>query len=254
MKKLLSLLVFLLPSLLFAVIGQNGVSIAPDGTLLKWEEGAWDFFIMHKTALEKSPENKAATLDENGNEVPGNPQGDTLVDQTVGTTYTLTPKHIPRDADVDRAFLIWLADADPDALDQPTKNSVTLTFTNAADPTLTLSEKVASPFQGNIAKDNKGVFQYEAVRVSVNSALKKEPYCPGEKSNYTGVYTYRVEVSDFMKKIIAMGEERGMEPGEALYGDYNVRGIESSDHCYYMKQSAMVGGWALPFVYTEHPC
>jgi len=251
MKKLLALLIFLLPFFLFAVIGQNGVSIAPDGTLLKWEEGAWDFFIMHKTALERSPENKAATLDENGNEVPGNPQGDTLVDQTVGTTYTLTPKHIPPDADVDRAFLIWLADADPDALDQPTKNSVTLSFTNAADPTLTLSQEVISGFQGDVSKNNKGVFQYEAVRVSVNSALKKEPYCPGETSDYTGVYTYRVEVSDFMKKIIAMGEERGMEPGEALYGDYNVKGIESSDHCYYMKQSAMVGGWALPFVYTS---
>lgn len=251
MKKFLSLLIFLLPSLLFAVIGQNGVSIAPDGTLLKWDEGAWDFFIMHKTALERSPENKAATLDENGKEVPGNPQGDTLVDQTVGTTYTLTSKHIPPDADVDRAFLIWLADADPDNLDQPTKNSVTLTFTNSADPTLTYSQEVKSEYQGNIAKDNKGVFQYEAVRVSVPVQLQKEPYCPGEKAGYTGVYTYRVEVSDFMKKIIAMGEERGMEPGEALYGDYNVKGIESSDHCYYMKQSAMVGGWALPFVYTS---
>ena len=251
MKKFLSLLIFLFPVFIFAVIGQNGISIAPDGTLLKWDEGAWDFFIMHKTALERSPENKAATLDENGNEVPGNPQADTLVDQTVGTTYTLTSKHIPPDADVDRAFLIWLADADPDALDQPTKNSVTLTFTNAADPTLTLSQEVKSEYQGNIAKDNKGVFQYEAVRVSVPVQLQKEPYCPGEKAGYTGVYTYRVEVSEFMKQIIAMGEEKGMQPGEALYGDYNVKGIESSDHCYYMKQSAMVGGWALPFVYTS---
>jgi uncharacterized repeat protein (TIGR01451 family) len=251
MKKFLLLLIFLFPSLLFAVIGQNGISIAPDGTLLKWEEGAWDFFIMHKTALEKSPENKAATLDENGNEVPGNPQGDTLIDQTIGTTYTLTSKHIPADADVDRAFLIWLADADPDNLDQPTKNSVTLTFTNSADPTLTYSQEVKSEFQGDISKNNKGVFQYEAVRVSVPVQLQKEPYCPGETAGYTGVYTYRVEVSDFMKKIIAMGEERGMSPGEALYGDYNVKGLESSDHCYYMKQSAMVAGWALPFVYTS---
>jgi len=251
MKKLLSLLTLFFPLFLFAVIGQNGISIAPDGTLLKWEEGAWDFFIMHKSSLERSPENKAATLDENGKEVPGNPQGDTLVDQTIGTTYTLTSKHIPADADVDRAFLVWLADADPDNLDQPTKNSVTLTFTNSADPTLTISQEVKSEFQGNIANNNKGVFQYEAVRVSVPVQLQKEPYCPGEKAGYTGVYTYRVEVSDFMKKIIAMGEERGMEPGEALYGDYNVKGLESSDHCYYMKQSAMVAGWALPFVYTS---
>ena len=78
MKKFLLLLIFLLPSLLFAVIGQNGISIAPDGTLLKWEEGAWDFFIMHKSSLERSPENKAAALDADLHEIAGNPQGDTL--------------------------------------------------------------------------------------------------------------------------------------------------------------------------------
>jgi uncharacterized repeat protein (TIGR01451 family) len=251
MKKFLFLLIFLLPVFLFAAIGQNGISIAPDGTLLKWEEGAWDFFIMHKSVLERSPENKAAAIDSSGNEIQGNPQADTLIDPAVGTTYTLTSKHIPPDADVDRAFLIWLADADPNALDQPTKNSVTLTFTNAADPSFTVSQQVTASTQGNLSKNNQGMFEYEAVRDGINSALKNDPYCPGETSNYIGIYTYRVEVSDFMKKIIQMGEERGMNSGEALYGDYNVKGIESSDHCYYLKQSAMVGGWALPFVYTS---
>ena len=251
MKKFLSLLIFLFPIFLFAAIGQNGISIAPDGTLLKWEEGAWDFFIMHKSVLERSPEDKAAAIDSSGNVIQGNPQADTLIDPAVGTTYRLTSKHIPSDADVDRAFLIWLADADPNALDQPTKNSVTLTFTNASDPTLTLSQEVKAGFQGNLSKNNQGVFEYEAIRDGINSALKGDNYCPGETSNYIGIYTYRVEVSDFMKKIIQMGEERGMQPGESLYGDYNVKGIESSDHCYYLKQSAMVGGWALPFVYTS---
>ncbi|MBQ3369119.1 DUF11 domain-containing protein [bacterium] len=254
MKKFLFLLFFLFPVFLFAVIGQNGISIAPDGTLLKWEEGAWDFFIMHKSVLERSAEHIAEISDDGSGAVindTANPQADTLVDPAVGTTYTLTSKHIPPDADVSRAFLIWLADVDPYKLDEQTKNSVTLTFTNAADPSLTYSQEVKAGFQGNLAKDNKGMFEYEAVRDSVATQLNKEPYCPGETAGYTGYYTYRVEVSDFMKKIIAMGEEKGMQPGEALYGDYNVKGIESSNHCLYMKQSSMAGGWALPFVYTS---
>ena len=251
MKKFLSLLIFLFPVLIFAAIGQNGISIAPDGTLLKWDEGAWDFFIMHKSSLERSPENKAAVYDENGNEILSNPQADSNVDPTIGTTYTLTSKHIPPDADVDRAFLIWLADVDPYKLNEPTKNSVTLTFTNTKDPTITLSQEVKASYQGDLSKDNKGVFEYEAVRDGIDSRLKQEPWCPDDTASYAGYYTYRVEVSDFMKKIIAMGEEKGMEPGEALYGDYNVKGIESSDHCFYMKNSAMAGGWALPFVYTS---
>ena len=254
MKKFLLLLIFLLPSLLFAVIGQNGISIAPDGTLLKWEEGAWDFFIMHKSVLERSPEHNAEINDDGTpGEDPSNPQADSVVDPAVGTTYTLTSKHIPPDADVSRAFLIWLADVDPYSLDQPTKNSVTLTFTNSADPTLTYSQEVKASYQGDISRDNKGVFEYEAVRDSVAPQLtdKNGNYCPSDTAGYTGYYTYRVEVSDFMKKIVQMGEERGMEPGEALYGDYNVKGIESSNHCLYMKQSSMAGGWALPFVYTS---
>ena len=252
MKKFLSLLIFLFPVFLFAVIGQNGISIAPDGTTLKWEEGAWDFFIMHKSVLERSPQHNAEIADD-GSPIDdtSNPQADTLVDPAIGTTYRLTSKHIPPDADVSRAFLIWLADVDPYALDQPTKNYVTLTFTNATDPTLTISQEVKASYQGNLSKDNKGVFEYEAVRDSVAPQLNKDPYCPGETAGYTGYYTYRVEVSDFMKQIIAMGEARGMQPGEALYGDYNVKGIESSNHCLYMKQSSMAGGWALPFVYTS---
>ena len=252
MRKFFLLFMFFVPAMLFAAIGDNGISVAPDGTTLKWEEGKWDFFIMHKTSLERSEDNKAAAIDPStGSEILNNPQADTLVDQTTGTTYTLTSKHIPDDADVDRAFLIWLADQDPDKMDQPTKNSVTLTFTNASDPSITLSQNVTASVQGTLSENIKGDFEYEAVRDSVHSALKSEPYCPGETANYFGVYTYRVDVSGFMKKIIEKGKEKGMKSGEALYGSYNVKGIESSDHCYYMKQSAMVGGWALPIIYKS---
>lgn len=219
--------------LLSAAPGENGISVAPDGTQLKWEKGRHDFFIMHKTLLYQSPENLT-------NSDANNPQADTCIDQTVGSTYTLTSEHIPPDASIDRAFLVWLAPQDPDNLAVNTDNSVTLTFTNAADPSITLTQEVKASIQGNLATTTIGMFEYEAINMPADS-----------NSGATGVYTYRVEVSDFMKKIIAMGKEKGLESGEALYGDYNVKGMECSNHQNYLSTSGLVGGWFMPFVYTS---
>ena len=233
MKKFFVLFMFFVPMMLFAAIGDNGISVAPDGTQLKWEEGKWDFFIMHKSLLERSPENLT-------NSEAKNPQADTCMDPAVGSTYTLTSKHIPDDADIDRAFLIWLSAQDPDNLEGNTDNSVILTFTNAADPSITLTKEVTASKQGNLATTQQGDFEYEALNV------------PGDSNvGPTGFYTYRVEVSGFMKEIIAMGKTKGMNSGEALYGDYNVKGMECSNHQNYITTSGLVGGWFMPFVYTS---
>jgi len=231
MKKFLLVFIFCIPMLLSAAIGDTGISVAPDGTTLKWEEGAWDFFIMHKSLVER----------QTGAHDTGttNPQADTCIDPNIGSTYRLTSKHIPPDADVDKAFLVWLAPQDPDNLMGNTDNSVTLTFTNAAYPEITLTKEVTASIQGNLATTQTGNFEYEALNM------------PDSSTGNTGVFTYRVEVSDFMKEIIAMGEAKGMNPGEALYGDYNVKGMECSNHDNYLTTSGLVGGWALPFVYTS---
>ena len=226
MKKFLLAFIFCIPMLLSAAIGDFGISIAPDGTTLKWEEGAWDFFIMHKSLIEQVTGEASTTA--------GNPQADTCIDQNIGSTYRLTSKHIPPDANIDRAFLIWLAPQDPNNLTGLTDNSVTLTFTNATDPSISLTQEVTASLQGNLATNQFGNFEYEALN-----------------DGDTGIFTYRVEVSDFMKQIIAMGEAAGMNSGEALYGDYNVKGMECSNHQNYLSTSGLVGGWALPFVYTS---
>lgn len=222
---------FFVPAMLFAAIGDNGISVAPDGTQLKWEEGAWDFFIMHKSLIEKVTGEASTTA--------GNPQADTCIDPNVGSTYRLTSKHIPPDADVSRAFLVWLAPQNPDNLSGTTDHSVTLTFKNAADPEITLMKEVTASFQGNLATTTIGNFEYEALNMQ------------DSQSGNTGVYTYRVEVSDFMKEIIKMGEAKKMDPGEALYGDYTVTGMDCNNHQNYLNTSGLVGGWFLPFVYTS---
>lgn len=230
MKKLFVLFTLMLPLLLTAALGPN-VSVAPDGRELKWEEGAWDFFIMHKSLIEQVTGSATTTA--------GNPQADTCIDQNIGSTYKLTPNLVPNDADVDRAFLIWLTGHDPDNMNTPTDNSVTLTFTNSEDPTLTLSREITASYQGMPSPTSQGGFEFETLYMTDNS------------TGNTAVYTYRVEVTDFMKEIVRMGEERGMKPGEAIYGDYNVKGMACSNHQNYLTTSGLVGGWALPFVYTS---
>ena len=244
MKKFLLTFMFFVPFILSAVIGPN-VSIAPDGTELKWEEGAWDFFIMHKTLVERvtGEANNVGTDQDN---TAKNPQADTCISETVGSTYTLTSEHIPPDADVDRAFLIWLAPIDPSKLNGPTDNSVTLTFTNATYPDLTVTKEVTAA-QGYLNRNQnvQGNFEYEALYFPEDMSRPQQPI--GE----TGIFTYRVEVSDFMKEIIAKGAEKALKPGEALYGDYNVKGMECSNDSSYLTTSGLMGGWFMPFVYTS---
>ncbi len=232
MKKFLLVLMVFVPVMLFAALGSNGISRDSNGNEIKWEEGAWDFFIMHKSLIKQVTGSASTTA--------GNPQADTCIEQEIGSTYKLEAKHIPPDADIDRAFLVWLAPQDPDNLNGPTDNSVTLTFTNASDPSITLSREITASTQGNLATTQIGNFEYEALNMPADSA-----------TGATGVFTYRVEVSDFMKEIIAMGEAAGMKPGEALYGNYNVKGMECSNHQNYLTTSGLVGGWFMPFVYTS---
>ena len=231
MKKLFLVFMFFVPALLFAALGENGISVAPDGTELKWENGNWDFFIMHKSLVERQ------TGDHDSGQA--NPQADTCIDQNVGSTYTLTTKHMPEDAEIDRAFLIWLSTQDPENFEGKTDNSVTLTFTNAADPSLTLTKEITAKTEGTLAETKTGDFEYEA--------LKAFDQTSGDR----GIFTYRVDVSAFMKEIIEKGKAKGMNSGTALYGDYNVKGMECSNHQNYLNVSGLVGGWALPFVYTS---
>ena len=219
------------PVMLFAALGQNGISRDSNGQEIKWEEGAWDFFIMHKSLIKQVTGEASTTA--------GNPQADTCIEQEIGSTYKLEAKHIPPDANIDRAFLVWLAPQNPDNLAGPTDNSVTLTFTNALDSSIALTKEITASKQGNLATTQIGDFEYEALNM------------PDTTTGNTGVYTYRVEVSDFMKEIIKMGEAAGMKSGEALYGDYNVKGMECSNHQNYLATSGLVGGWFMPFVYTS---
>ncbi|MGI6395261.1 MAG: hypothetical protein ACOX2F_11145 [bacterium] len=228
MKKFFVMLIILLPLFVSAALGP-GVSQV-NGQDLKWEEGAWDYFVMFKSLITQVT-GQATTG-------PENPQADTCIDYNVGSTFTLTSKHVPTDTYVDRAFLIWMAGQDPSKMNGPTDNSVTLTFSNSSMPELvSLSTEVVSPIAG-FMNPPAPMFEYEAT-TKVGSAGQ-------------GVFTYRVDVTDFMHQIIELGAMNGItNTGEALYGNYNVKGMECSNASEYITTSGMVGAWALVFVYTS---
>lgn len=226
MKRIFTVIVALFPFVLSAVIGPN-VS-QTNGQELKWEEGAWDYFVMFKSLIHQVT--GAATTG------PGNPQADTCIDSNIGSTFTLTSEHVPPDTNIDKAFLIWIAATDPSQFNGPTDNSVTLTFTNATKPSeVTLSTEVTSSVSGNLFTPPS--FDYEAI---------------SEATDSTGVFTYRVDVTEFMQQIVELGAVNEItQTGLALYGDYNVKGMACSNNQAYLTTSGMVGAWALVFVYTS---
>ena len=227
MRKIFILAMFIIPFSLLAVLGPN-VSVA-NGEELKWEEGAWDYFVMFKSLITQVT--GVATT------IASNPQADTCIDPNIGSTFTLTSGHVPQDTNIDKAFLIWIAGQDPSNYNGPADNSVTLSFTNASDSNVTLSQEITSPVSGNLF--SPADFNFAAVSDNTDS---------------TGIFTYRVDVTDFMQEIITQGAIAGIsQSGEALYGDYNVKGMDCSNATAYTKTSGMVGGWWLVFIYTsEH--
>lgn len=225
MKKVFILVMFIIPFSLLAVLGPN-VSQA-NGEELKWEEGAWDYFVMFKSLITQVT--GAATT------TAGNPQADTCIDPNIGSTFTLTSDHVPEDTNIDKAFLIWIAGQNPSNFNGPTDNSVTLSFTNSTDSTIAVSQEVTSSVQGNLF--SPADFNFAAVN---------------DSSTNTGVFTYRVDVTDFMQEIINQGSIAGIsQSGEALYGDYNVKGLDCNNDQAYITTSGLVGGWWLVFVYTS---
>jgi len=119
MKKAFILMMFIIPFSLLAVLGPNVSQL--NGEDLKWEEGAWDYFVMFKSLITQVT--GAATTS------PSNPQADTCIDPNIGSTFTLTSEHVPEDTNIDKAFLIWIAGQNPANYSGPVDNSVRLSRT-----------------------------------------------------------------------------------------------------------------------------
>lgn len=229
-KNFLFLVFNCFPFFLFAAIGPDISEL--NGKKLKWENSKSDYFIMFKSLIEQVSGEATTTA--------SNPQADTCIDINKGSTFLLKPEHIPIDANIEKAFLVWVAASDPADFSGPTDNSVTLSFTNSKNSEVKLSSEIVSDVTGDL--NTLPSFDYEAISSSVDNS---------------GIFTYRVDVTEFMQEIIQIGSSNDIkDPGAALYGNYTVKGMECTNHEIYIKTSGMVGGWALVLIYTSemiHP-
>jgi hypothetical protein len=230
-KKRIALLIIL--TLLFGTLSARlgpDVSVTADGKTLRWEEGSRDYFVMFKSLIEDRFGNAGQ---------PGtNPQADSCIDYNTGSTFKLESHHIPDDAYVEAAYLIWTAAQNPDNINGQTDNWVTLSF-KSGDNSISLERTVTSDISGTL--NTPGSFEYEAFKGFDD-----------QSNTETGVFTYRVEVTDFMQEIIEKGREAGSSyDGYSLLGDYNVKNMDCYNHDAYVQRSVMVGDWVLFFVYTS---
>ncbi len=207
------------------------------GRELKWEEGSRDYFIMHRTMLSRS-----ASGNPNGS--TGNPQADGCLTES---TYTMFANSIPDDAVVTDAFLVWTTAHTPDnpsatsnqQYTTPTDNTVTLAFTNSVDGTVTETREINGSQAYVIGAAQN--FEFE----SIIHEFELQGY-------RGGVYTYRVEVTDFFNTVLAKARDAGMtEDGKAYEGAYKVSGLACYTGDPFYKTTMMVSNWSLFFVYTS---
>ena len=224
---ILTLLVLLLP---FAA---GAKAIGPSvskyrGTELKWEDGAYGYHVMFKSLLA----NMEADSDLN------NPQGDTCMDSS---TYELGISHIPADAIIEDAYIIWTA-AQPVAKKESTTDSeVTLTFVSS-DGSISETQTIKGKKAYKISEAGNVDFEFDAFRDS-------------EDTNKSW-YTYRVKVVDFFKSIQAKGRASAVEgsafyDGYSLMGNYTLSGLECTNDAVYKGTTEMVADWSIVLIYSS---
>lgn len=267
MKKLLVTILISLPFLLQAAMGPEVSQL--NGKSLKWEEGAWDYFVMFKTLIKNDNRTICTPTQFNncnlGDDQPGNPQADACMDPSVGSTFDLIGSQIPFDARISAAYLIWIS-ALPEAQvpNGPTDNKVTLSFVGNEGITLSTEIK-ATETPRTIADTQDFNFGSHESKSTVNLECDSDEVCTsneqlgegfkcvdGKCGTHTVVYTYRADVTEFFDTIHSMNIEAGvLNDGIGLLGKYTVSDMECTNDAAYVATSGMVGGWALAFVYTS---
>ena len=209
-----------------------------------WEDGGQDFFVMFNSNIDNKI--KLAVEDDS------NPQGDTCVDSS---SFTLNKFHIPEDAIIEKAYLIWMGAVDPEKLNQPTDNKVHLAFKQTADSNV---EHAADIIAGEEGKGKKLTdapsFEFEGIRYPYNVTLGCSENEEGYNQNdfEIGYFTYRVDVTDFFQKIYEANKSAEHQEGTGeYYGTYTFSDLDCTDHDAYKCQTTMVSAWSIFFIYRS---
>ena len=169
-KKSVVLLVILLFSLtLFASFGPEVSKYK--GKELKWIDEPVNYAVMFKSNLDEDC---------------------SCLHNSKENTYTLNVSHVPSDAYVERAFLIWTGTVHKNKIALPPDNEVQLSF-NSTDGQVELSQIITG--SDNRLTDPNG-FEFSSVRKN------------GFNTSY---YVYRVDVTDFFQNIHEKGRDLDLE-------------------------------------------
>lgn len=248
MKKLFLLILALLTAV--PVFAYTGTTIGPnvsqlDGKELQWEAGSFDYFVMFKSLMSNENRNQCSVDGSVGCDLPGNPEPDTCLTQS---TFQLTNRHVPEDAYVEAAYLVWSVSVDPNNIH--TDNTATLNFTSE-DGKINETIDVAASRAGMLGTDaNPGQqdFTFEGIAYESSGQI------------VGGHYTYRVDITDFFNKIHAEGRDLGYKSdGLSLYGNYTVSGIDCTNDPSYISKvdgyttysSTVMAGWSIITVYRS---
>ena len=243
--------VFVLAAMLPA-FAYDGTTIGPevstlDGRKLQWEAGSFDYFVMFKSLMGNDiREICASASSPAGCDWSDNPEPDSCLPQS---TFQLTNRHVPEDAYVEAAYLVWTSSLDPNNVFH-TDNTATLNFTSD-DGQITQVINAVAPRTGTAGTDsNPGQqdFTFEGITDESGGTI------------YGGYYTYRVDVTDFFNQIHAKGRDLGYKSdGMSLYGNYTVSDVECSNDSSYLSKvvsgsgysASVMCGWSLITVYRS---
>ena len=93
-----------------------------------------------------------------------NPKGDTCVDSSV---FTLTDFHVPDDAIIEKAYIVWMGAVDPSKIDSPTDNTITLKFQQDDEFPIIIEQEITGADDGSgngkLLTDTAS-FEFEALK------------------------------------------------------------------------------------------
>jgi hypothetical protein len=150
------------------------------GKELKWEDGAYGYYVMFKSLLENLQADQ------------GNPQADACKNSG---TFILESRHVPPDAYVSDAFLIWSGAQPMAKVNDVTDSEVTLSF-SSADGKISETQVVKGKKAYKISES--AGFEYDSFKDTDPNTLNQS------------FFTYRVDVTEFFKNIHDKGRELGL--------------------------------------------
>lgn len=211
-----------------------------------WEDGGQDFFVMFNSNID----DLITMVDDD----PENPQGDTCMAES---TFTLTDFHVPEDAIIEKAYLVWMGAVDPDKLDQPTDNSVKLKFTQSTENPVTYEQVITVGEAGKLLsegdEDTEKTFEFESVTLTDDVTIGCSESSMGSKldDQSLGYFTYRADITDFFTKIMEANTAAEKSEEKMFYGDYTFSDLECTESDYYRCKTTMVSAWSVFFVYRS---